>query len=124
MATATKNTQAFAPLVRVDKEKNMDFKRASDKELQDFVKSLGRVRRRTVCEDYALGVALKELRSRSWHGSWQFDQKALVIHERSIQRFIKRADLVDEFQVNIDCFRSTAELDRYLKNRRFETKKL
>lgn len=118
MATATKNTQTFASFDIERKEKNMDFKRASDKELQDFVKSLGRVRRRTVCEDYALGVALKELRSRSWHGSWQFDQKALEIHERSIQRFIKRVDLVDEFQVNIECFKSTAELDRHLDNLR------
>lgn len=124
MATATNNTQAFASFDIERKKKNMDFERASDKELQDFVKSLGKVGRRAVCEDYTLGVALRELRSRSWHGSWQFDREALEIHERSIQRFIKRADLVEEFQVNIECFKSTAELDRYLKNRRFETKEL
>ena len=120
MATATKNTQAFASF---DIER---LKHLSDDELRDYANDLsklyasldGGVRRRTPHEAYIVGATFRVLKSRTPHGQWQASLKEMRLKSRTIQRLMYVAKGVDYFNLDVEVHSSTDEIIDYIRSLR------
>ena len=120
MATATKNTQAFASfdigrLERLPYDELLDY--AND--LSELYASLdGGVRRRTPGESYIVGATFRVLRSRTPHGQWEATLKERGLIPRSIQRLMYVADGVDDFNLDVEDFSFQDEIIDYIRSLR------
>ncbi|MXZ11576.1 MAG: hypothetical protein F4Y79_19320 [Gemmatimonadetes bacterium] len=146
MATATKNTQAFAPSSRVDddhkvvkamkrvpkpnwneKIRTSDLEQLNVIELHDFAKKIyvaldGGIRQRSVLECYNIGVTFGELKSRNQllfeHGDWEKKLKKMGFKDpRSIQRHMRLVKGFDKLQLNFEHFTSADEVLKFLSNK-------
>ena len=120
MATATKNTQAFASFdIERLEHLSYDELRGHANDLSKLYTSLdGGVRRRTPGESYIVGATFRVLRSRTQHGQWEATLKEMGLIPRSIQRLMYIADGVDEFNLDVEDFSFQDEIIDYIRSLR------
>ena len=90
MATATKNTQAFAPF-DIERLEHLSYDELRDyaNDLSKLYASLdGGVRRRKPGESYIVGATFRVLKPRTPYGLWEISLKEMGLIPRSIQRLM------------------------------------
>ena len=117
MATATKNTQAFASF-DIERLEHLPYDEVYDyaKNLGTLYESLdGGVRRRKPGESYIVGATFRVLKSRTPYGLWEISLKEMGLIPRSIQRLMYVADGVDDFNLNVEDFSFTNEIIDHIR---------